>query len=49
MLLAILLDWPLPKLAAFEIDYASLTQILWTPPVARLKMVNFAPWRELAQ
>lgn len=46
MLLAILLDWPLPRMAAFEIDYASVTQVLWTPPVARLQLVNFLPWRQ---
>jgi broad specificity phosphatase PhoE len=49
MLLAILLNLPLPKMAAFEIDYASLTQVLWTPPLARLQLVNFTPWRELAK
>jgi broad specificity phosphatase PhoE len=49
MLLAILLDWPLPNLAALEIDYASLTQVVWSPPIARLQLVNFTPWRELAQ
>jgi len=48
MVLAILLQWPLPKLAAFEIDYASITQLLWIPPMARLQLVNFAPWRDLS-
>jgi broad specificity phosphatase PhoE len=47
MLLAILLELPLPKMAVFEIDYASVTQVLWTPPLARLQLVNFVPWREL--
>jgi broad specificity phosphatase PhoE len=46
MVLSILLDLPLSKMAAFEIDYASLTQVMWTPPLARLQLVNFAPWRE---
>jgi len=46
MILSILLELPLPKMASFEIDYASLTQVLWTPPLARLQLVNFAPWRE---
>jgi broad specificity phosphatase PhoE len=49
MLLAILLDWSLPTLAALEIDYASLTQVIWTPPRARLHLVNFTPWREFIQ
>lgn len=44
MCLSILLDLPLPKLAAFEIDYASLTQVLWNPPRVRLPLVNFTPW-----
>jgi broad specificity phosphatase PhoE len=47
MLLSILLDWPLPRLSAIEIEYASLTQVQWIPPVAKLQMVNFAPWRDL--
>ena len=47
MLLSILLDLPFPKTAAFEIDYASITQVLWTPPMARLQLVNFSPWRDL--
>jgi broad specificity phosphatase PhoE len=42
--LSILVDLPLPKLAAFEIDYASLTQVLWKPPRVRLPVVNFLPW-----
>jgi broad specificity phosphatase PhoE len=46
MILAILLDWPLPKLAAFEIDYASLTHVVWHPPFVRLQLLNFSPWRE---
>jgi broad specificity phosphatase PhoE len=49
MLLAILLDWPLPRLAVFEIDYASLTQVVLAPPGARLQLVNFSPWRESCQ
>ena len=49
MLLAILLDWPFARLAPFEIDYASITQVIWNPAVARLQLVNFAPWRELTK
>ena len=47
MLLAILLDWPFAKLAAIEIDYASLTQVRCHPFGTRLQLVNFSPWREL--
>ena len=47
MILGILLGWPLPKLAAFEIEYASLTQVVCRPSETRLQLVNFTPWREL--
>lgn len=47
MLLAILLDWPVSKLVAVEIDYASLTQVLCYAFGVRLQLVNFTPWRDL--
>ncbi len=47
MILGILLGWPLPRLAAFEIEYASLTQVICGPAEARLQLLNFTPWREL--
>ena len=46
MLLSILLSLPLPQMATFEVDYASATQVLWTPQLATLIRANFAPWRE---
>ena len=46
MLLSIMLELPLAKMAVFEIDYASVTQVLWTPPLTRLQLVNFVPWQE---
>ena len=46
MVLAILLDWPLSKMAPFEIEYASVTQVVWSPRRTRLHLVNFTPWRE---
>lgn len=46
MLLAILLDWPLSRIAAFELQYASLTQVVLQPGRAYLHLVNFTPWRE---
>jgi broad specificity phosphatase PhoE len=48
MLLAILLDWPLSKMAAFEIEYTSVTQVACFSAKARLELLNFTPWRELA-
>ena len=48
MLLALLLDWPLPKLASIEIDYASLTQVVWNDERSRVHLLNFSPWRDLS-
>ena len=48
MLLAILLAWPLPRLGTIEIEYTSVTQVLWTPVGAKVQLLNFTPWRELA-
>ncbi len=45
MALAILLDWPLSRMAAFEIEYASVTQVVWSPQKTRLHLVNFTPWK----
>lgn len=47
MLLAVLLELPLPKLAAFEVDYASITRLLWENGSAELELLNFTPWRDL--
>jgi broad specificity phosphatase PhoE len=48
VLLALLLRWPIPRMGAFEIEYASLTQVLVLPLKAELQLVNFTPWREVA-
>jgi broad specificity phosphatase PhoE len=47
MLLGILLRWPLARMGAFEIEYASLTQVLVQPDKAELQLLNFTPWREI--
>jgi broad specificity phosphatase PhoE len=47
-MLSILLDLPLPRLASFEIDYASLTQVEHHAHKTEVTLLNFAPWRELA-
>lgn len=47
MLLSILMELPLPKLAAFEVDYASITRVLWEDQSAELELLNFTPWRDL--
>jgi len=45
MMLAILLELPLPKTEAFRIDYASVTEVLVGPERTRIDLLNFTPWR----
>jgi len=45
--LAILLGWSLSQLAAVEIDYASVTQVVWTNRRPVVQLLNFCPWRDL--
>jgi broad specificity phosphatase PhoE len=47
MLLAILLDLPFSRTSAFQVEYASLTQVRLRPEQTELQLVNFTPWREL--
>ncbi|MEO7298855.1 MAG: histidine phosphatase family protein [Verrucomicrobiota bacterium] len=47
MILSILLKLPLPKMASFEIEYASVTQIHFTPDKIDVQLLNFTPWRDL--
>jgi broad specificity phosphatase PhoE len=47
IILSILLGLPAPKLAAFEIDYTSVTQVSCLPGRNRLELLNFTPWRDL--
>ena len=49
VLLGILLRWPLARMGAFEIEYASLTQVLVQPHKAELRLLNFTPWREIIE
>lgn len=48
VLLALLLELPLPKMLCFEVDYASVTLVESRPGRAEVQLLNFAPWRELA-
>ena len=48
MMLAILLDVPLPKTNRFEIEYTSVTQVALHPHMAEVELLNFTPWRDLA-
>ena len=48
MALALLLGLPLPKLAHFEIDYASVTEVEHRPDKAAVQSLNLTPWRHLS-
>jgi len=47
MMLAILLNVPLPKTNHFEIEYTSVTQVTLHPHMAEVELLNFTPWRDL--
>ena len=47
MLLAILLELPLPKTNSFEIEYASVTRVALHPHLNEIELLNFTPWRDL--
>ena len=47
MLLALLLDLPLPKTGAFDIEYTSVTQVAVHPHLNEIELLNFTPWRDL--
>src|ERR1700722_3949971 len=46
MMLSILLAMPLSKMAAFEIEYASVTEIHHSPQKTEVQLLNFTPWRD---
>ena len=46
MMLSILLDLPLPKTNAFEMEYASVTQVALHPDISEIELLNFTPWRD---
>jgi len=48
MLLAILLELPLPKTGGFQIDYASVTEVVIGLERTRMELLNFTPWRDQA-
>jgi broad specificity phosphatase PhoE len=47
MILSILLAMPFEQTAAFEIEYASLTQVLCAGHKTEVQLLNFTPWRDL--
>ena len=46
MILAILLDLPLPKTNSFEIEYTSVTRVALHPHLNEIELLNFTPWRD---
>ena len=46
MILSILLNVPLPKMAGFEVDYASVTSVAVLPHKTEVQFLNFTPWDE---
>jgi broad specificity phosphatase PhoE len=48
MMLALLLDLPLPKTGSFDIEYTSVTQVAVLPHMNEIELLNFTPWRDLA-
>jgi broad specificity phosphatase PhoE len=47
MLLALLLELPLAKMAGFDFEYASLTIVDWLPKKVEVQLLNFTPWRDV--
>jgi broad specificity phosphatase PhoE len=47
VVLSLLLDLPLPKMAGFEIDYASVTVVKCRPRKAEVLLLNYTPWNGL--
>lgn len=47
MLLSLLLELPLPKLAHFDIEYASVTVVEQRPHRSEVELLNFTPWRDV--
>jgi broad specificity phosphatase PhoE len=46
MILSILLQLPLKKMALFEVDYASLSRVDYHPQKTELQLLNFIPWQD---
>jgi len=47
VILSVLLDLPLARMACFEVDYASITWVEIQPHRIEVQLLNFTPWRDL--
>ena len=46
MMLSILLDIPIVKMAGFDVEYASMTVVDCFPHKIEVQLLSFAPWRD---
>jgi len=46
MLLSILLDLPLRKMAGFDFEYAGVSIVDWLPGKVEVQLLNLTPWRD---
>lgn len=49
MMISLLAELPLSKISLFDIEYASISQIMLHPHRVEFELLNFAPWRDLAE
>jgi broad specificity phosphatase PhoE len=47
MILSVLLAMPFSQTSAFEIEYASMTQVRCMPHKTEIQLLNFTPWRDV--
>ena len=45
MMLSLLIEIPLSKMSAFEIDYASVTEIKVNGGRREIQLLNYSPWK----
>jgi hypothetical protein len=38
---------PFVRMNCFDIEYASITKVLWRPGRVEIELLNFTPWRDL--
>ncbi|MBL9171129.1 MAG: histidine phosphatase family protein [Verrucomicrobiales bacterium] len=44
-LLSLMLDLPLSRMSMFEVDYASVSIVDWSPDRVEIQLLNFSPWK----
>lgn len=49
MILAILLELPLSRMSAFDVDYTGVTEIDWQPHRMEIQFLNITPWRDMVK